>query len=306
MEKACSAVSSSTLLEREWKTIGKFKDEPRVEEKFVHLDPDLFLKEALNLVQRAQEKGIYLRILGALAVYLHTEHAPEARSLFFSLGRLGAGQLVFTDLDLMAYSRQSVEIRKFLEREMGYKPNLYVNSVFAFRRNIFRHPEGSFDVDVFYDLLDFSHPVEFGRIPGKGRLEIDFPTISLGDLVLEKLQIHEINRKDLIDLLVLFISHPFSESEEKERINAKHISQTLADSWGFWYDACTNLNKLLSFIKEATGSEGTEASLFEKAQQQAQYLLRRLQEEPKTPGWVKRSKRGTSIPWYKEVEEVER
>ena len=272
----------------------------------MNLNPDLFLKEALDLVQKAQEKGIYLRILGALAVYLHTEHAPQARELFFSLERLGKGQPVFTDLDLMAYSKQALDVRKFMEKGMGYQPNLYVNSIFAFRRNIFRHPQGFFDVDVFYDLLDFSHPVEFGRIPGKGRLEIDFPTISLADIVLEKLQIHEINRKDLIDLLILFSSHSFSESEEREYINAKYISKTLADSWGFWYDACSNLNKLISFIGETMSSGVAEISLLEKAQKQVEYLLRRIEEEPKSPQWIKRSRRGTSVPWYKEVEEVER
>lgn len=278
----------------------------KVEKKFVHLEPELFLKEALNLVQKAQEKGIYLRILGALAVYLHTEHAPEQRKLFFSLGRLGEGEPIFTDLDLMAYSRQAVEVRNFLEKEMGYKPNVYVNSIFAFRRNIFQHPQGLFDVDIFYDLLDFSHPVEFGRVPGKGRLEVDFPTISLADVVLEKLQIHEINRKDLIDLLVLFASHPFSESEEKESINVAHISRTLAGSWGFWYDACMNLNKLLSFATEAKESGSIENALYDMVNKQTEFLLKRIEEEPKTPQWVKRSRKGTSIPWYKEVEEVER
>lgn len=277
-----------------------------MENKFVNLSPDLFLKEALDLVQKAQEKGIYLRILGALAVYLHTEHVPQARDLFFSLERLGKGRLVFTDLDLMGYSRQAADVRKFMEKEMGYKPNLYVNSIFAFRRNIFQHPQGFFDVDIFYDLLDFSHPVEFGRIPGKGRLEIDFPTISLADIVLEKLQIHEINRKDLIDLLILFSSHSFSEKEEKERINAKYISEILADSWGFWYDACANLNKLINFVGKIMSSGVAEISLLEKAQNQAQYLLRQIEQETKTPRWIKRSKKGTAFPWYKEVEEVDR
>lgn len=277
-----------------------------MEKKFVSLDPETFLQRAINLVETAQKKGIYLRILGALAVFEHVEHSPEIKKIFFSLGRLGEGQPIFTDLDLMGYSRQAQEVRKFFEREMGFKPNLYVNSIFAFRRNIFHHPEGSFDVDVFYDLLDFSHPVEFGRVPGKGRLEIDFPTISLADIVLEKLQIHQINRKDLIDLMILFSTHEFSESEEKERINFGHIARTLGDSWGFWYDARTNLEKLIDFSGESWRSGSIPESLFIKVQEMSQILLKRIEQEPKSPKWVKRAKRGTSIPWYKEVEEVER
>jgi len=287
--------------------IGKFKDKgQKVEKKFVNLNPEEFLKKAVSIVEKAQEKGLYLRILGALAVFIHTEHSPKERQLLFSLERLGQGKPVFTDLDLVAYSKQAVEIRKFLERELGYKPNLYVNAVFGLRRNIFQHPESFFDVDIFYDLLDFSHPVDFGKLPGKGRLEIDFPTISLADIVLEKLQIHQINRKDLIDLLVLFTSHPFSKSEEKERINAQRISKTLADSWGFWYDACLNLNKLLTFTKEAFEAKSIDQETYQKLSEQTDFLLKRIEEEPKTAQWLKRSRKGTAVPWYKEVEEVDR
>ncbi|MCR4428746.1 MAG: hypothetical protein NUV68_05350 [Caldiserica bacterium] len=277
-----------------------------MEKKFVSLDPEAFLQQAITLVESAQSKGIFLRILGALAVFKHTDHSPEGRKLFFSLGRLGEGQPIFTDLDLIAYSRQAGEVRKFFEREMGFKPNVYVNSIFAFRRNIFHHPEGSFDVDVFYDLLDFSHPVEFGRVPGRGRLEKDFPTISLADIVLEKLQIHQINRKDLIDLLILFFTHEFSESEEKERINSAYIARTLSDSWGFWYDARENLQKLIDFTREVHQLGLIPQNLFQRVEQMSQRLIQRIDDEPKSPQWVKRSKRGTSIPWYKEVEEVER
>ncbi|MEI6308399.1 MAG: hypothetical protein WCP58_02000 [bacterium] len=70
-------------------------------------------------------------------------------------------------------------------------------------------------MDVFYARLNFSHPVEFGRIPGKGRLELDFPTIALADIVLEKLQIHFINKKDLIDLILLFCGHELAETDQK-------------------------------------------------------------------------------------------
>jgi hypothetical protein len=44
---------------------------------------------------------------------------------------------------------------------------------------------------VFADELYFCH-----KIPFKGRLEIDTPTISTTDLLLEKMQIVEINLKD--------------------------------------------------------------------------------------------------------------
>ena len=72
---------------------------------------------------------------------------------------------------------------------------------------MFRHPDGLFDVDVFYDLLSFSHEVWFRDSVDGDRLELDFPTIPLADIVLEKLQIHRINRKDLVDLFMLLSGH---------------------------------------------------------------------------------------------------
>jgi hypothetical protein len=67
-----------------------------LEEKFVQFSPEQFLEEAVGIIKKAQEAGLYLRILGALAVYLHSEHCPQYREYFFSLGRLGEGKPIWT------------------------------------------------------------------------------------------------------------------------------------------------------------------------------------------------------------------
>jgi len=275
-----------------------------MEKKFVDLDLQSFLAEAKDIVNKAQEKGLYLRIIGALAVYLRSEHSPQARDYFFSLGRLGEGKPLFTDLDLVAYSRQSPELKRFLERELHFKPNPYVNAIFANKRSIFTHPEGKFDVDVFYDKLDFSHIVDFGKIPGKGRLELDFPTISLADIVLEKLQIHQINRKDLIDLFVLLLSHEIGP--DKEMIDSSYIAKKLAGDWGFYYDATQNLQKLSSFVSELATSSKVGPQLNQLFNERLHQLTKAIEEEPKDKGWIKRAKIGTNKLWFKEVEEVDR
>jgi len=68
--------------------------------KGITISEEEFLKESLGIVEKAQEKNIILRILGALAVYLKSEHCPRCRELHKSLGRLEGGA-VFTDLDLI-------------------------------------------------------------------------------------------------------------------------------------------------------------------------------------------------------------
>src|SRR5207249_2216805 len=85
----------------------------------------------------------------------------------------------------------------------------------------------------------------FTASAGNGRLELDYPTISLTDLVLEKLQIHRIGRKDLVDLLVLFLGHEVKPGADgdHEVVDADHVTQLLADDWGFWYESIQNLAK---------------------------------------------------------------
>jgi hypothetical protein len=277
-----------------------------VEEKFVQFSPEQFLEEAVGIIKKAQEAGLCLRILGALAVYLHSEHCLEYREYFFSLGRLGEGKPIFTDLDVMGYSRQSQQMRKFFDRDLGFTPDLYVNSWNATTRNIFHHKQGLYDVDIFYDKLNFSHPVVFGTTPGRGRLELDFPTISLTDIVLEKLQIHQINKKDLIDLIILFCGHELAEQDEKEKINLGYIAKTLAGDWGFWFDSRTNLEKVLSIANEFSQSGKVKIEDLDLLRKQIGKVQQQLETEPKTPAWVKRSRLGTKRSWYHDVEEVAR
>lgn len=267
--------------------------------EFVTIPQEEFIKEVINLVENAQKEGIILRILGALAIHIHSTHCTECIILHKSLDRLGGGKPMFTDLDLMAYSKQSKQVREFFEKKMGYKPDQYVNTIFGNRRNIFYHPKNYFHVDVFYDVLSFSHDVRFDS----GRLEKSIPTIPLEELVLEKLQIHDINRKDLVDLFVLFLAHDVSESEEENKINGKYVAEKLSDDWGFWYDATNNLKKVIEITQNDTKIERQQ---FELVKERINRLLKIIDETPKTRAWEKRAKKGTSKPWYNEVEEVER
>ncbi len=271
---------------------------------FVEMGEEEFVNECVDLVSKAQEKGIILRILGAMAVYLHTKDNPRMREIHKV--RFGAeGAPMFTDLDLMAYSKQSKQIKKFFE-EMGFLPDKMINALFSSKRLIYYHPEGKYHIDVFFDKLEFSHDVPFGKKPGEGRLELSFPAISPTDVVLEKLQIHDINRKDLVDLIVLFLSHEFSDKEGKGLINVKYIAKLLADDWGFWYDAKNNLEKVKA-VADVLKKEGVlkdeEVDLVKK---KVDELIKALDEEPKTKKWQKRAKKGTKSKWYRDVEEVVR
>ena len=47
----------------------------------VELPPEEFIKEAINIVEEAQKRGVVLRILGAVAIYIHSLLTSSLRDL---------------------------------------------------------------------------------------------------------------------------------------------------------------------------------------------------------------------------------
>jgi hypothetical protein len=272
---------------------------------FVKLGEAEFVNEALKIVEIAQSRQVYLRILGALAVYVHSLDKNDCANAFRSLGRFGEGQPIFTDLDLGAYGKQKKETNKLFQ-DLRFKPDLMVNALFGNRRLIFYHPNNVFHVDIFLDKLEFSHDVRFGEKPGSGRLELDYPTITLEDIVLEKLQIHNINRKDLIDLIVLFMGHDVTDQNMKDLIAGSYVANVLSEDWGFWFDATTNLDKVRSLALEFQNSGKLTQEQVTRTLNGISKLNEIVEKTPKTERWKVRARVGTSKPWFREVEEVQR
>ncbi|MFQ6085964.1 MAG: hypothetical protein ACE5OY_06855 [Candidatus Bathyarchaeia archaeon] len=267
---------------------------------------EVFLREAKTIVGEAEKRGLTLRILGGLGVAMHCQ---EFRDFATRLGRTGTGVMEgqeYSDIDFMSYRRHREEIKE-LFREMGYAKRRATLSSAASERQIYYHPKGWFYVDVFYDkLLVANHPLDF-----KGRLELDYPTIPVTDLLLEKIQIWEaFSVKDLKDCLVLLKSHEIKEGGEKEGIDASYIAKLLARDWGFWYTATTNLKKIRKFVSEMDDL-GAEAEIdpkrFRKEDrgeitEKIEKLIGRIDSEPKSLKWKVRSKAGTKKRWYNHVE----
>jgi len=255
---------------------------------------------AVEIISHATRRGVILRAIGALGVFLSVRDCDRCLRLMSSLGRLGASENIFSDIDLAGYSRHRGEIRKMFERELGYRPDFYVNRLFGDRRLIFYSGEG-FKVEIFLDRLEFSHDIDL-----RGRLELSPLALAPEDLVLSKLQIHEINRKDLIDLASILLKYDICDKGGGGCIDGKRIASILADDWGFWYDATRNLNLLRSLIEAELGSGRVERGDADKILGSLRALMEMIDREPKSSSWLKRSRVGTSKPWYRVVEEIER
>jgi hypothetical protein len=246
-------------------------------------------------------------MLGSLGIYAHSLHEPEAISFFRRVGRVQEGSPLFTDLDLIGYGSQGRAISGVFE-DLGFRPDSMINGFFGDRRLVYYEGQNRFHVDIFLDKLEFSHDVLFGKRPGNGRLELDYPTISLTDLVLEKLQIHRIARKDLVDLLVIFLSHEVHPTADgdREAVDAGHIVTLLSDDWGFWYEAIQNLGKARQLLEDFLARDRISRELSGRAGARIAALEAALQEGPKGRHWQKRAKVGTAKPWFREVEEIVR
>ncbi|MEM2262335.1 MAG: hypothetical protein QXK24_07780 [Ignisphaera sp.] len=245
------------------------------------------IEEAKSIVMKAEERNIKLRILGAVAIKLHS---PRFSSLQEKLNRR------LTDIDLVGYSIQRNEIINFMLENKYEIDRELLDYVALSPRLIFKAKTGNFKIDVFLDKLEMCHTIDFRK-----RLEIDHPTISLSDLLLEKLQIVKINRKDIIDTIVLLREHEIGDREEKEKINMKYIAFVLTRDWGFYHTVTQNLHKILNMLYEI---EQLSSEDVEDLRNKIERILQYLASEPKNLKWKVRAIVGTRLKWYNEVEEI--
>lgn len=250
-------------------------------------DPGLnlgFVDEALQLVSDAEAKGIRLRILGSIAYRLQ---CPNNLHLFDDTKR------VLTDVDFGAERKQNRAIREFLMAR-GYVPDEGIYMASEGARHAYLHRETGLNVDVFADELYFCH-----RIPFKGRLELDSPTICTTDLLLEKMQIVEINLKDFKDTIVLMLEHPLSHQRPgKKSIDTDYIVDTMRQDWGFYHTFTTNLKRVPDYFREFPSIKETELEIIRK---RIDELINVIEAAPKSLGWKMRAKIGTRKLWYQEV-----
>jgi hypothetical protein len=247
--------------------------------------PEAYLEEARHLTDEAQKQGMVLRVMGPIALHYYF---PDHVDLYRRIERLG--ERVFTDIDYAGYGKHRSKLVPFFESH-GYELEKRAAMLSGGTRLIFfsaRIPM----IDVFFDKLDYNHPIDY-----RGRLEIHPHCVSLTDLLLQKLQIVQINDKDLKDAMLLLLAAPVGEDDHKG-INVKYLGKLFSDDWGFYYTATTNLARIkesMAGVKALTDDQ--RATIGGKVDTLRQYI----ESVPKSGKWKGRAKTGTSKTWYKEV-----
>lgn len=247
--------------------------------------PETYLEEARRLTDAAQKQGLILRVMGPIALHFYF---PEYVELYRRMERLG--ERVFTDIDYAAYGKQRSKLVDFFKAQ-GYEFDPRTMMVYGQDRHIYfsdRIPM----IDVFYDRLAYNHPIDY-----RGRLEIHPYCVSLTDLLLQKLQIVQINDKDLKDGMLLLLAARVGETEQ-DGLNARYVARLMSDDWGFYYTSTTNLKRIKeAMLKVAALSDEQRTAIGKKADE----LLKHIEDAPKTIKWKLRAKIGTKQQWYNEV-----
>jgi hypothetical protein len=228
----------------------------------------------------ARERGIILRALGGGAVFLHSQH-PER-----------APWRTFGDLDFVGQFKQAAGIKEIFGT-LGFTSDKTINTLHGRHRLIFEHMGTGMKVDVLLDVFRMCH-----ELPLVDRLELDWPTIPLADLLLTKLQILKLNRKDADDVMILLESHPVGEGDVHE-INARYIAELGSRDWGLYH----TVSKNLEVLRATEAPPGVDRGDVDAKITLLEVALRRA---PKSLRWRARAKVGERYPWYEEVEEVDR
>ncbi len=249
-------------------------------------DPQQMKAEAKHILAQAEQAGVTLRLIGALA---YEYQCPKFNHLRQAMGR------ALSDLDFAALSSQWQNVVNFMEG-LSYHFDDRRAMLHGNDRVIFFHPQG-FRVDVFFDRLDMCHAVDFQR-----RLDLDPLTLSLADLLLEKLQIVELTQKDVIDTLILLREHESGEGDSA--IDASYIAKRFSSDWGFYYTATENLMHIRDQALDQFEPLGAEDRAV--VRQRIDRLLERIEVEPKSMKWRLRAAIGSRIIWYKHVGDLER
>jgi hypothetical protein len=248
------------------------------------------LAEADELMRLASDRALTVRLVGSIAV---RAHSAAHEHLLAELGRRP-----YRDIDLMAYSKQKRQIAALFE-ERGYvlDPTIRLAQEFGIKRFVYEHPSSHLKVDVFFDELVMAHTVDFG-----GRLELDSPTITVTDLLLTKLQIHEFTANDLIDSIVLLAEHEVG-SAGPETIDRDYIADVMRKDWGFYYTTQANLTQISDSVQEYPALPIHTATAVRDRVAGLRDIIERA---PKTQRWKLRARVGDRVKWYEHVDEVNR
>ena len=238
--------------------------------------------EGERLLVRAREVGVVLRLLGGVAIRLRAEGGLSA-----------VFERPYADLDFATTRGDAGGAARLLRAE-GYEPHVAFNALHGNERLLFFDEPHGRQVDVFVGAFRMSH-----AIPLDARLGLEPVTLPLAELLLTKLQIAELNEKDVRDALALLHGHPVGE-EDGASVNASRIAELCSADWGLWRTFTANL----ATCREHLGRYALADEERREVAARIDAVAERVEREPKSRAWRLRARIGERKRWYETPEEV--
>jgi hypothetical protein len=240
--------------------------------------------EARHVLDGCAAHQVSARLIGGLAV-AHHQHLATPPELRRSYG----------DIDIVIGRKQGRGTSAALT-ELGYEPNERFNALRGDRRMLFYDTANGRQIDVFVGTFAMCHTLDLS-----GRLTLTPDTLSPADLVLTKLQIVEINNKDLVDAAQLLRNHQLGRGDEagRDEVSLDRLAAVTSADWGWYTTVSDNLAKLAGFAGDAL-AEPDAAAVTERTQA----IQRAIDEPGKSLRWKARARIGRHAPWYELPEEV--
>jgi len=230
------------------------------------------------VLDELERRGVTARAVGGLAVHLRCPSAngpPLARA--------------YKDLDLAIRRSAGRPLGDALE-DLGYEPDKEFNALHGRERMMFWDVENERQLDVFVDRMVLCHTLEFAD-----RLTLEPRTLPLADLLLAKLQVVELNERDLKDAAALLADHELGP----DGIAEGRVVELLANDWGWWRTTTATLERLADYATRLDAFAGAAAVV-----QRATALRERIDAAPKSRRWRMRAKIGERKRWYELPEET--
>jgi len=247
--------------------------------------------KASDLVEDGRARGVPLRSVGGVAIW---SSLPDGlREEYESVRERPK------DLDMVAPEGTPVEDIKAIFVGRGYAPD---ERLIAWRGNerhryfeLDENGEPVVDIDLFLGLPPACHRFD---LPAEefGRAGV---SLSVTELLLQKLQIVETTDKDLTDIAYLLLANPVSLNGSG--IDDSRVAGLLSKDWGFHYTASRNLERVTAILGQKMDGASRQAT-----QDRIGTLVEDVEAAPKSRRWKMRAKVGTRVAWYEEVEELDR
>jgi len=234
-------------------------------------------QEASRILKFADGKGVVLRLLGGVAIHLR---CPSAR--LYPLSR------EYGDLDFVAHRRHGKQVREIFP-QLGYHPREVFNALQGHTRLIFNDHARSRRTDVFLDQFEMCHKLDF-----TDRLELEELTLPLADLLATKLQVVELNEKDVKDILSILLDYEVRTDGALPSVDGGYLAKLCADDWGLYKTFSTNLSRVLGWL-DSLHLTGEQADLLHR---RIDELATLLAAQPKSLKWRIRASVGEKVRWY--------